>query len=65
MRQVYTRAVYVDPDSTLDDLRESVEMLEEAEPTARRVLGGANPVTTKIVESLQNARATLRARKDA
>ena len=37
--------------------------LEELERTARRVLGGKYPTAVKIEESLQNARATLRARE--
>ena len=39
--------------------------LEELERTARRVLGGAYPLTEGIEEDLQNARAVLRARKNA
>ena len=52
-----------DPASTLDDLREAVSTLEDTERTARRVLGGANPLTTWIEEALRNARAALRARE--
>ena len=65
MRMNYAIALHKAHGATLDDLHEAVTTLEETARTARRVLGGANPVTTKIVESLQNARATLRARKDA
>ena len=46
MRSLYTRAIYEDPAATLDDLREAVNMLEDAGRTARRVLGGAHPITT-------------------
>ena len=49
--------------ATLDDLRESVRTFEEIEPTARRVLGGAHPITTQIERYLQDARAVLRARE--
>ena len=38
-------------------------MLEEAERTARRVLGGAHPVTESIEDDLRNARAALCARE--
>ena len=31
-------------------------MLEDSEPTARRVLGGAHPVTSAIVDELRHAR---------
>ena len=50
-----------DPGATLDDLREAVTTLEELERTARRVLGGAHPLTTAHEKALQAARATLRA----
>ena len=35
--------------------------LEETERTARRVLGGANPVTLDLEDELQDARAALNA----
>ena len=53
-------SLYRDPGSTLDDIREAVTMLEEAERTARRVLGGAHPLTTVIENTLRNARTKLR-----
>ena len=56
-------ALYGDDCATLDDLREAVTTLEEIEPTARRVFGGAHPMTAGLEESLQNARAVLRARE--
>ena len=43
----------------LDDLREAMTTLEEIEPTARRVLGGAHPLTAEIEPTLQNARSKL------
>ena len=52
-----------DASATLDDLREALNTLEEIEPTARRVLGGAHPVTRGIEVDLRNARAALRARE--
>ena len=48
--------------ATLDDLREAVTTIKETERTARRVFGGAHPVTTGIEEDLRDARAALRAR---
>ena len=63
MRGVYAASLCNDPASTLDDLREAVSTLEDTERTARRVLGGANPLTTWIEEALRNARAALRARE--
>ena len=63
MRRVYAAALYMDDDATLDDLREGVTTLEDAEPTARRVLGGAHPLTTGIERCLRNARDVLEARE--
>ena len=57
------RALYLDPDATLDDLREAVTTLEEVERTARRVFGGAHPTTKVAVMSLEGAREALRARE--
>ena len=54
-----------DPGATLDGLRESVVMFEDLERTARRVLGGAHPVTEGIEGDLKNARTWLRAHEGA
>ena len=67
MRGIYAEALYRDDAATLDDLREAVTTLEEVERTARRVLGGANPHTKAIedtlVKSRERLRASLRARE--
>ncbi len=63
MRCLYAAALYQDPAATLNDMRESVTMLEETGRTAQRVLGGTQPVTTGIEDNLRRARATLRARE--
>ena len=63
LRSNYARALYNDPGATLDDLREAVNILEETERIARRVFGGAHPLTVGIEEALQEARAALRARE--
>ena len=63
MRLGYAMALYKDPDATLDDLREAVTTLEDAGRIARRVLGGAHPVTESIEDHLQDARPALRARE--
>ena len=55
-------ALYKDPGATLDDLREAVTTLEEMERTARRVLGGAHPMTAGIELHLRDARAALSTR---
>ena len=64
MRWVYAMALCNDPDATLDDLPEAVTMLEDTAPTARRVLGGAHPLTADIERYLRLARDALRARED-
>jgi hypothetical protein len=53
---LYALVLYADPGATLDDLREAVTTTEEVERTARRVMGGAHPITTGIEVSLRNAR---------
>ena len=62
-RFLYALALYRDPGATLDDLREAVTTLEETERIARRVLGGAHPLTVFIQGDLQDARAALAARE--
>ena len=56
------REVYRDSGATLDHLREAVTTLEETERAARRVMGGAHPLTSAIESELRDARAALRAR---
>ena len=65
MRQAYANALYKDANATLDDLREAVTTLEDAERIVRRVLGGAHPTTALIERNLRAARAALRARENA
>ena len=62
-RWTYARALYEDADATLDDVREAVTTLEETARTARRVLGGAHPLTVDIEGELKIARAVLRPRE--
>ena len=56
-------ALYRNNSATLDDLREAVTTLEETERTARRVFGGAHPLTAQIERRLPEARAVLGARE--
>ena len=65
MRWVYALALYANPAATFDDLREAVMTLEDMEPTARRVLGGAHPLVVETGINLRDARAVLRAREAA
>ena len=57
--------LYKDEGATLDDLREAVTTLEDVERIARRVLGGAHPLTALIERNLRAARAARRARENA
>ena len=59
MRSLYASALCLVEGATLSDLREGVTMLEDAERTARRVLGGANPLVGDIETSLRVSRAVL------
>jgi tetratricopeptide (TPR) repeat protein len=63
LRWCYAMVLYHYDGASLDDLREAVTTLEGAVQIARRVLGGAHPVTMGIEGSLRNARAALRARE--
>ena len=61
LRLLYGRVLCEDTTATLDDLREAVATLADTEPIARRVLGGAHPLSGAIGRSLQNARTVLHA----
>ena len=63
MRWNYATALHENKGATLDDLREAVTTLEEIGPTARRVLGGAHPLTSSMETELRKAQAALRARE--
>jgi len=63
MRWNYASALNNDPSATLDDLREAVSTLEDAERIGRRVLGGENPTAVTIGEALKISRAALAARQ--
>ena len=56
-------ATVLDLAATLDDLREAATTLEEMARIARRVLGGAHPLSSTIERDLRLARAKLRARE--
>ncbi len=59
-RRLYALALYADDGATLDDLRKAVTTLEDAEQIARRVLGGAHPLTAAIETDLRRSRVALR-----
>ena len=63
MRCLSAETLYFDDGATLDDLREAVTTLEDAERTARRVLGGGQPTAVGMEQSLRQARAVLSARE--
>ena len=60
MRRSYAGSLVMNNGATLDDLREAVTTLEDAERIARRVFGGAHPTTVAIELALENAREALR-----
>ena len=62
MRWICAEALYSDPGATLDDLNEAVTTLEDVARIARRVFGGAHPLTVDIERELGKERA-LRARE--
>ena len=64
MRWAYARALYRAEGATLDEIREAVTTLEDAGRIARRVLGGAHPLTKAIETSLRRGRAVLNARQE-
>ena len=55
------RALYVDPDATLDNLREAVMTSEESERIALRVLGDSHELTADFGNESRAARAALAA----
>ena len=63
MRKTCARALYMDANATLDDLREAVTTLEDLERTARRVLGGAHPLVRVIERNQRESRDALRERE--
>ena len=62
MRSIYATVLCEDPVATLDDVREAVTTLEDTARIARRVFGGAHPITVDIGKSLRGSREALSAR---
>ena len=62
LKWIYATALCRDDGATLAELREAVTTLEETDRIARRVLGGAHPLTMDIEGELQDARDALYAR---
>jgi hypothetical protein len=63
MKEKYAKALYKDDGSTLDDLREAVDTLEELNRPKGRVFSGAHPITKSIEDNLRDARTALHARE--
>ena len=63
MRWTFAKTLYVNDSAKLDDIREAVTTLEDVERRARRVFGGAHPLTTAIGRDLRRVQAALRARE--
>ena len=62
MRKIFAITLYEPPDATHGDLREAVAELEDLEPTARRMLGGAHPLVLAIERNLDESREMFYAR---
>ena len=62
LQSINAASLHRDPGATLDEIHEAMKVLEDTERTARRVLGGAHPLTTVIDRSLREARAALAVR---
>ena len=60
-----TASLFADGGATLDELREAVTTLEDVEPIARRVLGGAHPTALSIEATLRIVRGMLAVARDA
>jgi hypothetical protein len=56
-------SIILDDSATVDDLREAVTTLEDADRIAKRVLGSAYGFVANIEATLRKARAVLRARE--
>ena len=56
MRWTFAK-LYVNDSAKLDDIREAVTTLEDVERRARRVFGGAHPLTTAIGRDLRRVQA--------
>ena len=65
LRNNYARALFLDTNAALDDLREAVTTLEELERIARRVCGSVHPLVVDINSSLLLSRVALRVREGA
>ena len=63
MRSIHAAALCNDTSATLNDFREAVTTLEDAERTARRVLGGSHPLALSIEEGLRESQEALSARE--
>ena len=63
LRWIYALTLYKDGNATLDDLRDSMETLQETAKILRQVYGVAHPLTVGVEKALRVSRATLRARE--
>ena len=63
MKKNYGEALYKDAGATHGDLREAVNTLEDTVRIAKRVFGGAHPLTVDIEDELRKSQAALRARE--
>ena len=63
MLWIHAGVLYKDDSSTLDDLRELVNTLEDSARGARRVYGGSHPFVVGTEYHIEKSRAALAARE--
>lgn len=63
MSCIYAESLYKDDGATLGDLREAVKTIEEAERSARRVLGSSHPLVKFFESYMRDPQAALCARE--
>ena len=63
LKVIYAQSLFHGNGATLDDFREGVTMLEDAERIARRVFGGAHPTTIWVEGVVVQARMAFRIRR--
>ena len=59
LRRRQARALYLDEEASLADVRRAVEILEDLSPRSNRVLGPMDPFPRRIQASLDAARKKL------
>ena len=59
LRSYEAMALFLPDNASLDDVRQAVEILEEATRTSRQVMGSSNELTKRLEDGLAHARFKL------